>query len=276
VNTYKEAVNHRLFIYSIYSHMKYLFKPFEIVGKNTRLIIILSWVAMVIIFWFISSMGDRHLFPSPQQVLTGFTELYNEGLVVHVGSSLWLCLKAIIIAVFISLVLTYLSTIPIITPIANALSKLRYLPLTGITFYLAILISDARTMQVWVLVVFMSTYLTTSLLSMISAIAQEEFDHARSLQCGRWEVLWEVVVKGRIDHVIEVIRQNLAIVWMMLVTVESILVAAGGLGFLIKNSDKFMNHGRIIALQIVILLVGLSIDFFLSYFRKVFFRYSKI
>lgn len=256
--------------------MKYLFKPFEKISKNNRLLIIGAWVAIVLVFWFISSMGERHLFPSPKQVLTGFTELYNEGLVVHIGSSLLLCIKAIIIAVFISLIITYLSTIPVIAPIAKTLSKLRYLPLTGISFYLAILISDARTMQVWVLVVFMSTYLTTSLLSMISSIPQEEFDHARSLQCNRWEVLWEVVIKGRIDYVIEVIRQNLAIVWMMLVTVESILVAAGGLGFLIKNSDKFMNHGRIIALQIVILLVGLSIDFVLDYLRKTFFRYSKI
>ncbi len=256
--------------------MKHLFKPFEKISKKSRLLIVFSWVALVMVFWFVSSMGERHLFPSPQQVLTGFIELYNEGLVVHIGSSLLLCIKAILIAVVISLIVTYLSTIPVLTPIARTLSKLRYLPLTGISFYLAIIISDARTMQVWVLVVFMSTYLTTSLLSMVSSISQEEFDHARSLQCNRWEVLWEVVVKGRIDHVIEVIRQNLAIVWMMLVTVESILVAAGGLGFLIKNSDKFMNHGRIIALQIVILLVGLSIDFVLDYLRKAFFRYSKI
>jgi len=256
--------------------MKHLLSPFEDVSKNTRLFIVIGWIVMLLAFWFISSMGERHLFPSPQQVMTGFSELYNEGLVVHVGSSLLLCLKAIVIAVIISLIFTYLSTIPIFKPIAGMLSKLRYLPLTGISFYLAILISDARTMQVWVLVVFMSTYLTTSLLGMVSAIKQEEFDHARSLQCNRWEVLWEVVIKGRIDHVIEIIRQNLAIVWMMLVTVESILVAAGGLGFLIKNSDKFMNHGRIIALQIVILAVGLSIDFVLSYLRKAFFRYSKI
>lgn len=256
--------------------MKHLIKPFEVVGKNTRLLLTLFWAVLVLAIWFISSLGERHLFPSPQQVLTGFLELYNEGLVVHVFSSLWLCIKAILIAVFISLTITYLSAIPILKPIAKTISKLRYLPLTGITFYLAIIISDARIMQVWVLVVFMSTYLTTSLLSMINAIDQEEFDHARSLQCNRWEVLWEVVIKGRIDHVIEVIRQNLAIVWMMLVTVESILVAAGGLGFLIKNSDKFMNHGRIIALQIVILLVGLSIDFVLDYLRKAFFRYSKI
>ncbi len=256
--------------------MKLLFKPFERVSKNSRLLIVAFWIVSVLAFWFISSMGERHLFPSPQQVFTGFSELYSEGLVVHIGSSLFLCIKAILIAVIISLIFAYLSTIPFIKPLANTLSKLRYLPLTGITFYLAIIINDARTMQVWVLVVFMSTYLTTSLLSMVSAIPQEEFDHARSLQCNRWEVLWEVVIKGRIDHVIEVIRQNLAIVWMMLVTVESILVAAGGLGFLIKNSDKFMNHGRIIALQIVILFVGLSIDFVLNYLRKAFFRYSKI
>ncbi|MBK8568121.1 MAG: hypothetical protein IPN76_33640 [Saprospiraceae bacterium] len=84
------------------------------------------------------------------------------------------------------------------------------------------------------------------------------------------------MIKGRLDYVIEVLRQNLAITWMMLVTVESILVAAGGLGVLIKNSDRFMNHGRILALQIVILLVGLGIDLFLNYLRKVLFRYSRI
>jgi NitT/TauT family transport system permease protein len=58
--------------------------------------------------------------------------------------------------------------------------------------------------------------------------------------------------------------------------VESILVATGGLGFLIKNSDKFMNHGRIVALQIVILTVGLSIDFILDRSRRILFRYSKL
>jgi ABC-type nitrate/sulfonate/bicarbonate transport system permease component len=256
--------------------MEKIIRPFEKVGKQTNLIITLSWLVALIAIWVISSLGEKHLFPSPSQVLLGLKELYNEGLVVHVFSSLFLCLKAILIAVLVSITIAYLSTVPLLTIIAKTLSKLRYLPLTGISFYLAIIISDARVMQVWVLVVFMSTYLITSLLSMIKDIPQEEFDHARSLKCNRWEVLWEVVIKGRMDYVIEIIRQNLAIVWMMLVTVESILVAAGGLGFLIKNSDKFMNHGRIIALQFVILLVGLAIDFILTTLRKSFFRYSKL
>jgi NitT/TauT family transport system permease protein len=202
--------------------------------------------------------------------------LYNEGLVVHISNSLWLCLRAIVISIIISLFVSYISPIPLLQFWAKAMSKLRYLPLTGITFYLAIIVESGRTMQIWVLVVFMSTYLTTSLLGMIKDIPQEEFDHARTLQCNRWEVLWEVLIKGRLDYVFEIIRQNLAIVWMMLVTVESILVATGGLGFLIKNSDKFMNHGRIVALQIVILALGLLIDFVLDRSRKLLFRYSKL
>ena len=138
------------------------------------------------------------------------------------------------------------------------------------------LINDARSIQIWILVIFMTTFLTTSLLAMLKDIPEEDFDHARSLGYGRWQILLEVIIKGRFDYVIETIRQNLAIVWMMLVTVESILAAAGGLGFLIKNSDKLADHGRIVALQIVILLVGLLLDFTLTFLRKSLFRYSKI
>ena len=249
-------------------------KPFEVVGKNQRLLITTIWVVLLLTYWILSSTGSKHLFPTPGQVADGFGSLYREGLVVHIVSSLALCLQATIISIIISLLIVYLSPLPAIKPIAYVFSKLRFLPLTGITFYLAILVNDARTMQISVLSIFMSLYFITSLLAMLKDIPQEEIDHARSLKCSRWEVLMEVVVKGRLDYVIDVLRQNLAIIWMMLVTVDSILVAAGGLGVLIKNSDKFMNHGRIVALQLVILMVGLLLDWILNVTRKSLFTYS--
>jgi ABC-type nitrate/sulfonate/bicarbonate transport system permease component len=255
--------------------LKNWFKPFEVVGKNQRLLIIFTWVLVLSIYWLASSLGPKHLFPTPQKVLEGFISLYNEGLVVHVASSLALCLQATLLSIIVSLIIVYLSPLPFLAPLSNVMSKLRYLPLTGITFYLAILVNDARTMQISVLFIFMSLYFITTLLAMLKDIPQDEIDHARSLKCTRWEVLWEVVIKGRLDYVIEALRQNLAIIWMMLVTVESILVAAGGLGVLIKNSDKFMNHGRIVALQLVILAVGLFLDWALTVARRSFFTYSK-
>lgn len=253
-----------------------MLKPFDVVSGPKRKFIVVGWLLVLIIIWTIFSFRETHLFPTPNQVFNGLKELYNEGLIVHIYSSLMLCGQAVLIAISISLFFAYLSTIPVIYPISTFISKFRYLPLTGISFYITILISDGRAIQVWILVLFMSTYLTTSLLAMLKDIPQEDFDHAKALGCNRWEILYEVIIKGRIDYVIEVIRQNLAIVWCFLVTVESILAAAGGLGFLIKNSDKFMNHGRIIALQIIILLIGLSMDFILTFVRRRLFRYSKI
>jgi ABC-type nitrate/sulfonate/bicarbonate transport system permease component len=229
-------------------------KPFEKIPRSQELIIVAIWLFLFLSYWVISSSGSKHLFPTPVQVWEGFKSLYSEGLVVHIASSLALCFKAILISMLISGVIVYLSPIPLIQPIAVFCSKLRYLPLTGITFYLAILVSDARTMQVSVLVVFMSLYFITSLLAVLKDIPKEEIDHARSLKCSRWEVLWEVVIKGRLDYVLEVLKQNLSIVWM--------------------NSDKFMNHGRIVALQIVILLVGLLLDWVINLVRKSLFKYS--
>ena len=254
--------------------VKKWFRPFEEIASSQRLLITGIWILLVVGYWILVSLGTKHLFPTPSQVWDGLQSLYNEGLVVHIASSLGLCLKAALISIIISLIIVYLSPLPALRPIAVFLSKMRYLPLTGITFYLSILVSGARNMQVWVLVVFMSLYFITSLLGVLKDIPDDEINHARSLKCTRWEVLWEVVIKGRLDYVLDVLRQNLAIIWMMLVTVESILVAAGGLGVLIKNSDKFANHGRIVALQIIILLIGLILDWVLHITRKGLFRYS--
>ena len=257
--------------------LKEIFKLFGNSNGRTKTSITMVWVFSVFCLWLFSSFnGSTHLFPSIGQVLRGFITLWNEGLVTDIVSSLSLCGQAVLLSVIISLIFCYLSPIPALSPIADALSKFRYLPLAGISFYLAIMINDARLLQVWVLVVFMSTFFITSILAVIKDIPEEEFDHARTLGCNRWETLWEVIIKGRFDYVIESIRQNLAIVWMLLITVESMLAAAGGLGFLIKNSDKLGNQGRVIALQMIILFIGILLDFSLTKGRKLAFRFSKI
>jgi ABC-type nitrate/sulfonate/bicarbonate transport system permease component len=256
--------------------MKKYITPFEKLGQPTRTIILLAWIVVLLAVWFLGTMGTKHLFPTPGQVLQGFTELYREGLVVHIFNSLSLCFLSIFLAVILSMFFAYVWPIPLLKPISEFVTKFRFLPFTGLSFYITLIIHDARNMQIWIMVIFLTTFLTTSLIAVIKDIPEEEFDHAKTLGCTRLEVLWQVIVLGRVDYVIDVIRQNLAITWMMLVTVESIVVASGGLGFLIKNSDKFMNHGRIIALQIIILLIGLGLDAGINFLRKAVFRYSKI
>ena len=254
--------------------MKRIITPLQQVNKSTKTFIMGFWFVALFLLWGFSSLGTTNLFPTPAQVLTGFYRIWMDGLMVHLFSSLALCSQAVIFSVLISMVISYFSTLPLFKNISDFITKLRFLPLAGITFYITILISNARTIQIWVLVMFMSTYLITSLTQMIKDIPEQEFDHARTLGCSRWETLLEVVIKGRLDYVFELVRQNLAIVWMMLVSIESILIAAGGLGVLIKNGDKTGDNGRVIAVQIVIIIVGIILDFLLVKIRKLIFRYS--
>lgn len=255
--------------------IKKIFTPFRELKSSYKTIIVTIWLALLFTFWFVSgSVGTTHLFPTITQVFQGLGDVWNQGLIVELGSSLSLCFQAIFYSVFISMIFAYLTTIAFTKSLGTFLSKLRYLPPTGIAFYVTIMMNDARSIQVWVLVIFMSTFLITSLVQMIKDIPNEEFDHAKTLGCNRWEILWEVVIKGRLDYVIELVRQNLAIVWVMLVTVESILIAAGGLGVLIKNGDRLGSNGRVIAVQAVIILVGIGLDFLLTKLRKLAFRYS--
>lgn len=254
--------------------LKDLIKPFEKLGLSTSVSIIIFWTICLFAIWFSCSVGETHLFPTPKQVFSGFVRLWSNGLITHLFSSLALCGQAIFYSVIISLTISYLSVLPLTKTWGKLVSMLRYLPLTGITFYISIFLKDARDIQVWVLVMFMSSFLTTSLMAMINDIPDEEKDHARTLGCNRWEVLWEVVIKGRIDYVFELVRQNLAIVWMMLVSIESILIAAGGLGVLIKNNDRMGDNGAVIAVQIIIILVGIGLDYGITAFRRLIFKFS--
>lgn len=256
-------------------NMNSFINPFGYIKKSTKTIILSIWLLMLIGGWTLISLTDgTHLFPTIDSVYNGIFKLYNDGLVYHIFQSISLCLKSILYSVIISLIVVYISPFPILSPLSKFISTLRYLPLTGISFYISILFTNARDIQVWVLVLFMTTYMVTSLLAVIADISEDELNHAKTLGCSKFEILWEVIIKGRFDYVIDAIRSNMAIVWVMLITAESILIASGGIGVLIKNHDRLGNFGNVIALQIIIIFIGLLFDWILVKIRKISFPYS--
>jgi NitT/TauT family transport system permease protein len=83
-----------------------------------------------------------------------------------------------------------------------------------------------------------------------------------------WRVVWEVVVLGTADKAFEVLRQNAAMGWMMLAMVEGIVKSEGGVGVLLLEQEKYFHYAEVFAIQIVIMIVGLSQDAFIGLVRK--------
>ncbi|MEI7558000.1 MAG: ABC transporter permease subunit [bacterium] len=249
---------------------------FEKISKQQSVVIMFFWVAMVGFLWVRASLySDVKIIPSPKMVINALGALYMEGLVKEFAISMGLCFKSTLYALVISLVLAYLSPMPFIRPLAQGISKFRYLPMIGITFYLTQAGIQGRSLQIAILSMFVTVYFITSLMSMIADIPIEEYDLARTMGCSRWEMLWKVVIKGRMDYVVEILRQNLAITWMMFVTVEVLVYSAGGVGIWLKNSERFGAHDKIFAIQILIFGLGALIDLGLAKLKPALFPYSQ-
>ena len=149
-----------------------IFKPLEEIKGSEKSTIQFGWLIALLSFWVVCSFSKTHMFPTIKQVLIGFVQLWNDGLIVHLGSSLSLCFQAMFYSVIISLIFAYSTTIPAFKSLGTFISKLRYLPLAGITFYITILFNDARTIQVGVLVLFMTTFARRSPMEYVQWLAQ--------------------------------------------------------------------------------------------------------
>jgi NitT/TauT family transport system permease protein len=180
------------------------------------------------------------------------------------------------ISIIISLIICYLSLIPFFQPTAKFIIKCRYLTLTGLIFLFTLLTENGHSLKLSLLIFGIVPFFVTSLLSIIDSINVQEYELCKTLRMNSWQTLQEVIIIGRLDQVIEVVRQNFAIAWMMITMVEGLSMSEGGLGTLLIKSNKFIDLGTVFAILIIIFLIGVCFDFLLAKMRIWLFPYTNL
>ena len=99
------------------------------------------------------------------------------------------------------------------------------------------------------------------MLQVVQTVPDSELDHARTMRFNEWEVLWHVIIVGRRHYVIDILRQNSAMGWMMLSMVEGLAMSQGGVGALLIKQHKFFRLDEIYAVQFTIFCIGVLSDF---------------
>jgi len=233
--------------------------PNEKIGSSAMLIIGGFWIAAMLAIW---SYGPSALIPRPIPVLKAFGEmLMNGDLLTALWSSLVTNLEAIAIATVITLVVSYGAVLGIMRPVSLAATKGRFLGLSGLTFLFTVLLGGGHTLKVALITFGIAVFFISSMVAIIDEIPKDEFDHARSLGMSEWRVTFEVVVLGRADQVLEQMRLNAAIGWVMLTMVEGFVRSEGGLGALLINDNKHFLLENVFAIQLAIAMFGLGMDY---------------
>ena len=226
---------------------------------------------MTIMLW----ISAPSIIPAPQRIISATWNLIIEqGLLRDMITSLTFCIKAMIYASIISLVLAYSSVIPIFKPLTTILSKARFLSTAGLTFIFALLAHDTSEQKTYLLVFAVSVFLITGSAAVVESVTKEEKDYARSLKMNEWKVVWHVIIRGKFDQMFELIRQNFAMAWMLLTLVENFCRADGGVGIILYDLGHRFKLDAVYGVQILILFTGAGCDYFLRKCRSWLFPYS--
>lgn len=240
--------------------------------SSARMMILFQGILLALIW----ALADVPFLPDPFGIWDAFMRLVGQGMMSELATSILTGMEATFYTLVISLTLAYASTVKFFQPIASLVSKFRFNGLVGLTLFFTLLTSSSHGLKISLLVFSMVVWFTTSLLAEIEDIPQEEFDHARTLGMSEWRVTYEVVILGRLDRVVEVLRQNTAIAWLMLTTVEGMVRTEGGIGAMLLNQSKYLKLDEVFAIQLTILALGLLQDWWWGAVRRFCFPYADI
>ena len=250
------------------------FLPNQVVSAGTMRLIVGTEIGLALLVWFNSPFK---VLPTPKGVFLAFAPLWqNDKLGEALATSFKMNLEALFYTALFSLLLAYLTVLPVFRPIVTAISKGRFLSMVGFSLVFILMGKEGHSLKIALLVFGMTVFFVTSMASVIDQIPKGDFDHARTLRMQEWQVVWEVVILGTADKAFEVLRQNAAIGWMMLTMVEGIVKAEGGVGVLLLEQQKYLALEKVFAIQIIILLLGLMQDYGIGVVRRLVCPYADL
>lgn len=239
-----------------------LFLPFTPVAKTRLQLLFAVQALLALVLWSIS--GSKSL-PSPVEVFNAWLDLArNQGMLFELWGSVKISLISLLISTVAAVTVAALSTASVFLPIARFSSSLRFLGFAGLTYLFMLMSSDSYWLRVSLLSFGMFVFMVTGLLAEIKGMPLEQIDHCRTLGMKHWRITLELVLLGKSDVTLDLVRQNAAVGWTLLTLVEGMTRSEGGIGSMLLNQNRYFLLAGVFAIQITILLYGLAQDSLLA------------
>ncbi len=255
---------------------------FRILGEPSRIFrtyLFFFWIAVIFLFWAFTPIQGM---PYPSEVFTAFQRMFGSeandtsNLVYNTWVTLKLNVFGLFLASVISLIIAYLSCLPFLQPLNQILQWLRYLPIVAFNLVFLSIFTIGWSMKVAMLTAGMAFFLITSMTAVIGQIPRLKFELARVLNYSDWKTFWTVVVRPTLPAMIDVVAQNAAMGWVMIVAIETFNRTEGGLGAAIFSYSSINYKAEVYAYLIVIGVIAILEDQFFYWLKRILFPYTTI
>lgn len=235
-----------------------IFRPY---GKTTTVqdqLILAFFLGVLVLLW---CFPPSRLIPTPWQTMHGLGHMWMEdGLSRELWTSLTFVVMSLGLATGLSLIIAYLTVLPVGRPPARFLEMNRYLGISGLPFLFAVVIHDIVLIKLSLMVFFMTVWFVTAMNETVRRVTMDELNYARTLGMGPWRVVWEMVILGNADKAWTTVLQINGMGWIMLAPLEQLNRGAGGIGVLIEVKKRTGDYDQLLALIVVYLVMAVLFD----------------
>ena len=246
-------------------------------GTFIRTNLSLLWLGLFLLLWIFNPIKAL---PYPSEVFAAFRQMWSapgsQGMVYNIWVTLKLNIVGLLFSSIISLIVAYLSVIPLFQPFNKIVQWLRYLPIVGFNLVFLKLVTIGWPMKVAMLTTGMSFFLVTSMTGVIAAIPKMKYELARVLGYNDWHLFYSVVVRPTLPQMIDMIAQNAAIGWVMITAIETYNRTEGGIGSQIYSYNSTNQLAEVYAFLIVIGVIAVLEDWLFALLKRLLFPYSQI
>ena len=239
-----------------------LLLPFTPVRARWLQAMVAAQAVAAVALW---ALGGSRTLPSPMEVGAAWLDLVrHQGLLFELWASVKVSVLALVLSTLAAVAMACLATAPVFMPLARLAATMRFLGFAGLTYVFMLMSGDATALRVWILAFGMFVFMVTALLADLAATSRDPVDHCRTLGMRHWRITGEVVVLGKADVILDLMRQNAAVGWTLLTLVEGMTRSAGGIGAMLLNQNRYFLLAGVFAIQGTILAFGLAQDALLS------------
>lgn len=253
--------------------LKRSFTPQDSISKKGYFIIAVCSFLLVFLVWLLlTELGlvNEKFLPKPIETLQTGIRLFTEnGFLQDIGVTTYRVLLGFLISMVVAVPLGILIGVyaPIEAFFEPVMSFLRYLLVTAFIplFILWIGIDEREKVAVIILGTF------PQLLLMVAGdtrkVKHDLIEVSYTLGTNRLNVVWRVVFPAAMPYILDSLRMVLGWAWTY-VTVAEMIGASSGIGYMIIQSQRMLNVGKIFVGILTIGIIGLLFDFLFKWLSK--------
>jgi ABC-type nitrate/sulfonate/bicarbonate transport system permease component len=119
-------------------------------------------------------------------------------------------------------------------------------------------------------------FMTTSMTAVLDSIPQLKFELAKTLGYSNWQIFRTVVFVPTLPSILEVIMQNAAMGWLMIVAVETFNRTEGGMGAMLQIYSASNQSANVYVYLLIIGVIALIEDAVFRLAKRLVFPYTTI